>query len=104
MGDSAKVPICLLWKNQVGGEYLLDRLYSLPSGQVLTYCWSGDLSRHIIPAALRTSRRDFPPTRPGSRESRANLALHLGDACSNNLNLCLSFIQTLGGLSHDVRL
>ena len=26
-GDSAKVPICLLWVNQVGGTYFLDRLY-----------------------------------------------------------------------------
>ena len=25
--DSAKVPICLLWVNQVGGTYFLDRLY-----------------------------------------------------------------------------
>ena len=28
VGDSVKVPICLLWKNQVGRRYLLDRLYS----------------------------------------------------------------------------
>ena len=27
-GDSAKVPICLLWVNQVGGTYFLDRLYN----------------------------------------------------------------------------
>ena len=27
-GDSAKVPICLLWVNQVGGTNFLDRLYS----------------------------------------------------------------------------
>ena len=31
VGDSAKVPICLLWKNQVGGRYLLDRLCVLSS-------------------------------------------------------------------------
>ena len=34
-GDSAKVPICLLWVNQVGGTYFLDLLYGMGTNRLL---------------------------------------------------------------------
>ena len=68
VGDSAKVPICLLWVNQVGGTYFLDRLYG-PGTH-----WAGvEAAADPIPFPTRTGpalhlmRVGGPARRPGWR-------------------------------------
>ena len=56
-GDSAKAPICLLWVNQVGGTYFLDRLYirqqaRFVNGFVLGECYGGTYSVSYLVASF----------------------------------------------------